>query len=126
MCGHVSTVQLHQHQDLAAVANKCFNMLYPARQLQVHACMHGLLQNKLVRSAVQQLRRVSITQHQQLGYTDAQAQYCVCCCCCHRRHPWVMLLLLCVCRYGVGGLSVLNACAGCYSEDLPVIFISGM
>jgi TPP-dependent 2-oxoacid decarboxylase len=38
----------------------------------------------------------------------------------------VMLLLLSVCRYGVGGLSVLNACAGCYSEDLPVIFISGV
>jgi hypothetical protein len=37
-----------------------------------------------------------------------------------------VLLLLCVCRYGVGGLSVLNACAGCYSEDLPVIFISGV
>lgn len=35
--------------------------------------------------------------------------------------------LLCVlCRYGVGGLSVLNACAGCYSEDLPVIFVSGV
>lgn len=27
--------------------------------------------------------------------------------------------------YGVGGLSVINACAGCYSEDLPVIFVSG-
>jgi len=25
----------------------------------------------------------------------------------------------------VGGLSVINACAGCYSEDLPVLFISG-
>jgi hypothetical protein len=29
------------------------------------------------------------------------------------------------CRYGVGGLSVINACAGCYSEDLPVVFVSG-
>jgi thiamine pyrophosphate-dependent acetolactate synthase large subunit-like protein len=31
----------------------------------------------------------------------------------------------CVVTYGVGGLSAINACAGCYSEDLPVIFISG-
>lgn len=31
----------------------------------------------------------------------------------------------CVVTYGVGGLSVINACAGCYSEDLPVIFVSG-
>jgi pyruvate decarboxylase len=31
----------------------------------------------------------------------------------------------CVVTYGVGGLSVINACAGCFSEDLPVIFISG-
>jgi hypothetical protein len=32
----------------------------------------------------------------------------------------------CVVTYGVGGLSAINACAGCYSEDLPVIFISGV
>lgn len=40
---------------------------------------------------------------------------------------WCSLVLVhaCACRYGVGGLSVLNACAGCYSEDLPVIFVSG-
>lgn len=31
----------------------------------------------------------------------------------------------CVVTFGVGGLSVINACAGCYSEDLPVVFISG-
>jgi hypothetical protein len=31
----------------------------------------------------------------------------------------------CVFTYCVGGLSLINACAGCYSEDLPVIFISG-
>eukprot|EP00775_Hariotina_reticulata_P008490 gene8490-8672_t len=31
----------------------------------------------------------------------------------------------CVFTYCVGGLSIINACAGCYSEDLPVIFISG-
>jgi TPP-dependent 2-oxoacid decarboxylase len=31
----------------------------------------------------------------------------------------------CVVTYGVGGFSVINAAAGCYSEDLPVIFILG-
>lgn len=31
----------------------------------------------------------------------------------------------CIVTFCVGGLSALNACAGCYSEDLPVIFISG-
>ena len=31
----------------------------------------------------------------------------------------------CAFTYCVGGLSLINACAGCYSEDLPVIFISG-
>ena len=31
----------------------------------------------------------------------------------------------CVVTYGVGGFSVINAAAGCYSEDLPVIFITG-
>eukprot|EP00879_Flechtneria_rotunda_P006497 GHRR01006828.1.p1 GENE.GHRR01006828.1~~GHRR01006828.1.p1 ORF type:complete len:199 (+),score=62.67 GHRR01006828.1:184-780(+) len=30
-----------------------------------------------------------------------------------------------VVTYGVGGLSLINAVAGCYSEDLPVILISG-
>lgn len=32
----------------------------------------------------------------------------------------------CVVTYGVGGFSVINAIAGAYSEDLPVILISGM
>lgn len=32
----------------------------------------------------------------------------------------------CVFTYCVGGLSIINAAAGCYSEDLPVIFISGV
>lgn len=31
----------------------------------------------------------------------------------------------CIVTFCVGGLSAINACAGCYSEDLPVIFISG-
>ncbi|KAF8056339.1 SHM4 [Scenedesmus sp. PABB004] len=31
----------------------------------------------------------------------------------------------CAFTYCVGGLSIINAVAGCYSEDLPVIFISG-
>jgi thiamine pyrophosphate-dependent acetolactate synthase large subunit-like protein len=31
----------------------------------------------------------------------------------------------CVVTYGVGGYSLVNAAAGCFSEDLPVIFICG-
>lgn len=114
MCGHVSRRSRAAVTDLCACSWQC----------RTH---HSILQ--------QQSAGRTFTRQQQ---PTARKCHCICT---HtitswRTHAHTFMPIVCpigseppclssTCRYGVGGLSIINACAGCYSEDLPVVFVSG-